>query len=146
MDTKAFKRSLHHSDKYYRKGFGREKEITQLLRSEYHSTLIQQIQDNDYKLQWGKVTIRLAQAFGFCWGVERSVAMAYETRQQFPDKRIWITNEIIHNPLVNQNLRNMQVEFIPLRYSLKDFSVVAAGDIVILPAFGASIQEIQLLN
>jgi 4-hydroxy-3-methylbut-2-enyl diphosphate reductase len=146
MDTKAFKRSLHHSDKYYRKGFGREKEITQLLRSEYHSTLIQQIQDNGYKLQWGKVTIQLAQAFGFCWGVERSVAMAYETRQQFPDKRIWITNEIIHNPLVNQNLRNMQVEFIPLRYSLKDFSVVAAGDIVILPAFGASIQEMQLLN
>ncbi len=147
MDTKAFKRSLHSSDLYYRKGFGRAAEVTQMLYSEYQSGLIQQIRDNGYMLQHGDVTIKLAEAFGFCWGVERAIALAYETRQQFPSDRIWITNEIIHNPLVNQNLQDMQVEFIPVNsQGQKDFSVVAKEDVVILPAFGASVQEMQLLN
>jgi 4-hydroxy-3-methylbut-2-enyl diphosphate reductase len=72
--------------------------------------------------------------------------MAYETRQHFPTQRIWITNEIIHNPSVNQRLREMQVEFILVEAGNKDFSGVGAGDVVILPAFGASVQEMQLLN
>jgi 4-hydroxy-3-methylbut-2-enyl diphosphate reductase len=94
----------------------------------------------------GEVTIRLAQAFGFCWGVERAVAIAYETRQHFPTERIWITNEIIHNPSVNQHIQEMNVEFIPVDDGKKDFEVVQAGDVVILPAFGATVQEMQLLN
>jgi 4-hydroxy-3-methylbut-2-en-1-yl diphosphate reductase len=147
MDTKAFKRSLHSSDLYYRKGFGRATEVTQMLYSEYQSSLIQQIRENGYTLQHGNVTIKLAEAFGFCWGVERAIALAYETRQQFPTERIWITNEIIHNPLVNQNLQDMHVEFIPVNsQGQKDFSVVAKEDVVILPAFGASVQEMQLLK
>jgi 4-hydroxy-3-methylbut-2-enyl diphosphate reductase len=146
MDTKAFKRSLQHSENYHRKGFGREAEVTSLLQSEYQSTLVQEIRDNNYTLQRGEVTIRLAEAFGFCWGVERAVAMAYETRQHFPTQRLWITNEIIHNPSVNQRLRDMQVEFIEFREGQKDFSLVADGDVVILPAFGASVQEMQLLK
>lgn len=146
MDTKAFKRSLNSSEHYHRKGFGREAEITGLLQTEYQSNLIQQIREQNYTLQRGEVTIRLAEAFGFCWGVERAVAMAYETRQQFPTERIWITNEIIHNPSVNRNLRDMQVDFIPVQDGQKDFSEVGAGDVVILPAFGASVQEMQLLN
>ncbi|ARV57259.1 4-hydroxy-3-methylbut-2-enyl diphosphate reductase [Nostocales cyanobacterium HT-58-2] len=147
MDTKAFKRTLQSSQNYYRKGFGRSQEVTQLLRFEYQSNLIQQIRDNCYTLQRGNVTIKLAEAFGFCWGVERAIALAYETRQQFPNERIWLTNEIIHNPLVNQNMSEMQVEFIPVNEKgQKDFSVVAQEDVVILPAFGASVQEMQLLN
>ncbi|MEP0868981.1 4-hydroxy-3-methylbut-2-enyl diphosphate reductase [Trichocoleus desertorum AS-A10] len=146
MDTKAFKRSLNSSENYHRKGFGHEAEVASLLESEYQSSLIQQIRDNNYTLQRGDVKIRLAEAFGFCWGVERAVAMAYETRQHFPTERIWITNEIIHNPSVNQRLREMQVEFIEVNQGQKDFSGVAQGDVVILPAFGASVQEMQLLN
>ncbi|MEB3336236.1 MAG: 4-hydroxy-3-methylbut-2-enyl diphosphate reductase [Leptolyngbyaceae bacterium] len=146
MDTKTFKRSLHSSENYHRKGFGREAEVAGLLQTEYQSNLVQQIRDNHYTLQQGDVTIRLAEAFGFCWGVERAVAMAYETRQHFPTERLWITNEIIHNPSVNQRLREMQVEFIPVVGTQKDFSEVAGGDVVILPAFGASVQEMQLLN
>jgi 4-hydroxy-3-methylbut-2-enyl diphosphate reductase len=146
MDTKAFKRSLHSSENYHRKGFGHEVEVASQLQSEYQSNLIQEIRENNYRLQRGDVTIRLAEAFGFCWGVERAVAMAYETRQHFPTERIWMTNEIIHNPSVNQRLQDMQVEFIPVRAGEKDFSVVGAGDVVILPAFGASVQEMQLLN
>jgi 4-hydroxy-3-methylbut-2-enyl diphosphate reductase len=146
MDTKAFKRSLQHSENYHRKGFGREAEVSGMLQSEYQSNLVQQIRDNNYTLQRGNVTIRLAQAFGFCWGVERAVAMAYETRQHFPTQRIWMTNEIIHNPSVNLRMREMQVEFIPVQEGKKDFSPVGTGDVVILPAFGASVQEMQLLN
>ena len=146
MDTKAFKRSLQQSENYHRKGFGYETEVAGVMQTAYQSSLIQQIRDNNYRLERGAVTIRLAQAFGFCWGVERAVAIAYETRKHFPSERIWITNEIIHNPSVNQHLRDMEVGFIAVEKGQKDFSVVDSGDVVILPAFGASVQEMQLLN
>ncbi len=146
MDTKAFKRSLQHSENYNRKGFGHQAEVATQLQSEYQSNLIQEIRDRNYTLQRGDVTIRLAQAFGFCWGVERAVAMAYETRQHFPTEHIWITNEIIHNPSVNQRMQEMKVDFIPIEGKNKDFSVVGTGDVVILPAFGASVQEMQILH
>jgi 4-hydroxy-3-methylbut-2-en-1-yl diphosphate reductase len=146
MDTKAFKRSLQNSDNYHRKGFGHQEEVAGVMNAEYQSSLIQTIRDNNYRLERGDVTILLAQAFGFCWGVERAVAMAYETRQHFPKEQIWITNEIIHNPSVNKRLREMEVSFIPVNGVEKDFSVVNVGDVVILPAFGASVSEMELLN
>jgi 4-hydroxy-3-methylbut-2-enyl diphosphate reductase len=146
MDTKAFKRSLQHSENYHRKGFGHQAEVATQLQSEYQSNLIQQIRDSNYTLTRGDVTVVLAQAFGFCWGVERAVAMAYETRKQFPAERIWITNEIIHNPSVNQRMQEMGIKFIPVVAGKKDFSVVDPGDVVILPAFGASVQEMQVLS
>ncbi|MFH7241846.1 MAG: 4-hydroxy-3-methylbut-2-enyl diphosphate reductase [Spirulina sp.] len=146
MDTKAFKRSLHHSENYFRKGFGHGDEVADQMQTEYNSGLIQEIRALNYTLNRGEVTIKLAEAFGFCWGVERAVAMAYETRQHFPTEQIWITNEIIHNPSVNQRLKEMKVAFIEMNNGDKDFSVVGQGDVVILPAFGASVQEMQLLN
>ena len=117
-----------------------------VLESEYQSNLIQEIRDRNYTLTRGDVTIRLAKSFGFCWGVERAVAIAYETRQHFPIEQIWITNEIIHNPSVNQRLREMKVNFIEVENGAKNFDVIDRGDVVILPAFGASVQEMQLLN
>ncbi|MEH1806311.1 4-hydroxy-3-methylbut-2-enyl diphosphate reductase [Nostoc sp.] len=147
MDTKAFKRSLHSSEHYYRKGFGHATEVTKMLDLEYQSNLIQQIRENAFTWQQGDVTIQLAEAMGFCWGVERAIALAYEARRQFPNERLWITNELIHNPLVNENIRDIQIEFIPVNdKGQKDFSVVAKEDVVILPAFGASFGEMQLLN
>lgn len=146
MDTKAFKRSLNQSEKYFRKSLGHGEDVAGQMQTEYQSNLIQKIRDNHYSLTEGNVTIKLAKSFGFCWGVERAVAMAYETRQHFPTERIWITNEIIHNPGVNQRLREMNVHFIEVINGAKDFSVVEEGDVVILPAFGASVQEMQLLN
>ncbi len=146
MDTKAFKRSLNQSENYHRKGFGHQADVEVVLKSEYQSNLIQEIRDRNYTLTRGDVTIRLAESFGFCWGVERAVAIAYETRQHFPIERIWITNEIIHNPSVNQRLRDMNVNFIQVENGVKNFDIIDRGDVVILPAFGASIQEMQLLN
>jgi 4-hydroxy-3-methylbut-2-en-1-yl diphosphate reductase len=146
VDTKAFKRSLNQSDNYHRKGFGHQADVAVVLESEYQSNLIQEIRDRNYTLTRGDVTIRLAESFGFCWGVERAVAIAYETRQHFPTEQIWITNEIIHNPSVNQRLREMNVKFIQVENGQKNFDLIDRGDVVILPAFGASVQEMQLLN
>lgn len=146
MDTKAFKRSLQQSENYHRKGFGHQAEVTEAMNSVYQSSLIQEIRANNYTLTRRDITIRLAEAFGFCWGVERAVAIAYEARTHFPHQRIWVTNEIIHNPGVNQDLKNMQVEFIPVHNGEKDFSVVENGNVVILPAFGATVQEMELLD
>lgn len=146
MDTKTFKRTLHKSDNYHRQGFGHQQEVTGVLNQEYQSDLIQKIRQNNYQISQGDVTIRLAEAFGFCWGVERAVAMAYETRTHFPHQTIWITNEIIHNPSVNQRLKEMNVDFIPVIDNQKDFSLVNSGEVVILPAFGASVAEMRLLN
>ncbi len=146
MDTRAFKRSLHHSERYNRRGFGLGEEVAGSLQTAYQSDLIASIRENGYGLQRGRLTVRLAEAFGFCWGVERAVAMAYETRRHYPTERIWITNEIIHNPSVNAHLRDMNVQFIQVEQGVKDFSEVASGDVVILPAFGATVQEMQLLN
>ncbi len=146
MDTQAFKRSLHHSDRYNRRGFGSPTKRTKALEKAYQSTLISSIRDNGYSLHHGRLKIRLAEAFGFCWGVERAVAMAYETRRHYPNENIWITNEIIHNPSVNDHLRKMNVRFISAENGIKDFSSVEEGDVVILPAFGATVQEMQLLH
>jgi len=146
VDTRAFKRSLHHSDRYNRRGFGLGEEVAGSLQTAYQSDLIANLRSNGQELREGRLTVRLAEAFGFCWGVERAVAMAYETRRHYPTERIWITNEIIHNPSVNDHLRGMDVLFIPVEGGVKDFSEVAAGDVVILPAFGATVQEMQLLS
>ena len=146
LDTKAFRRSLNHSDNYFRRGFGHGEAVAETMATSYQSGLIQELRANDNVLTRGDVTIRLAQSFGFCWGVERAVAMAYEARKQFPTERIWITNEIIHNPSVNEHLRQMGVLFIEVKKGEKDFSGVDRGDVVILPAFGASVQEMQFLN
>ena len=147
MDTKAFKRALNHSDNYYRnQGFGQKEDVAGQMSTEYESALIQKIRENNNLLVDGDVTIHLAESFGFCWGVERAVAMAYEARQHFPEQRLWITNEIIHNPEVNQQLKEMNVQFIEVVDGEKDFSGVGKGDVVILPAFGASVQEMKLLH
>ncbi|MBC8123053.1 MAG: 4-hydroxy-3-methylbut-2-enyl diphosphate reductase [Gemmatimonadaceae bacterium] len=136
---------------YYRKGFGLKDEIQADLKAEYESSLVTELRASEYVLERGEVTIRLAEAFGFCWGVDKAVSMAYETRRKFPDRQLWITNEIIHNPLVNQHLKKMGVRFLdeddkgmPLK--VKDFDRVNDGDVVILPAFGASIQEMECLS
>ncbi|MGB3298231.1 MAG: 4-hydroxy-3-methylbut-2-enyl diphosphate reductase [Phormidesmis sp.] len=147
MDTKAFKRALNHSDNYYRnQGFGQKDDVAGQMQAEYESNLIQKMRVNGNLLIDGDVTIHLAESFGFCWGVERAIAMAYEARAHFPNQRIWITNEIIHNPEVNQQLKAMNVQFIELIKGEKDFSGVGSGDVVILPAFGASVQEMKLLH
>ncbi|GAU49726.1 hypothetical protein TSUD_407970 [Trifolium subterraneum] len=108
--------------------------------------IIKTLKENGYEYTWGNVTVMLAEAFGFCWGVERAVQIAYEARKQFPDDKIWITNEIIHNPTVNKRLEDMEVQNIPIGEGKKQFEVVNKGDVVILPAFGAAVDEMLILS
>jgi 4-hydroxy-3-methylbut-2-enyl diphosphate reductase len=91
------------------------------------------------------------QDFGFCWGVERSIALAYEAVEHFPGKTIHITNELIHNPEVNDKLHDMNVKFIEKvptedNPNAKNFETIGDGDVVILPAFGASFEEMEYLD
>ncbi|MBS1954067.1 MAG: 4-hydroxy-3-methylbut-2-enyl diphosphate reductase [Cyanobacteria bacterium SZAS-4] len=138
---------LMNNSNYHRKGFGLKDEVQGDLKSAYESDLIANLRSNGNTLTKNGITIKLAEAFGFCWGVDRAVSMAYETRKHFPDKQIWITNEIIHNPVVNSNLRDMSISFVPVQNDgSKDFSSIKKGEVVILPAFGASVQEMQLLE
>lgn len=60
------------------------------------------LKENENEYTWGNVTVKLAESYGFCWGVERAVQIAYEARKQFPEENIWITHEIFHNPSVNK--------------------------------------------
>lgn len=122
------------------------RDMSSTISGVYESSLVQEIRQSNYRIKRGDVSVVLAESFGFCWGVERSVAMAYQTREHFPNERIWITNEIIHNPSVNAHLAAMNVHFIEVQNDQKDFSGVGQGDVVILPAFGASVEEMKYLN
>lgn len=135
------------SSHYHRKGFGLKAEVEADLVSAYESDLITEIKQNGNTLVRNGIRIRLAESFGFCWGVDRAVSMAYETKKHFPERKIWITNEIIHNPLVNSHLKEMEVEFVPVRADgTKDLENIRESDVVIVPAFGASVQEMELLE
>ncbi len=132
---------------YHRKGFGLKDVVEGDLKSAYESDLIAEFKEHGNTLTRNGITIRLAEAFGFCWGVDRAVSMAYETRRHFPDRKIWITNEIIHNPLVNSHLRDMAIDFLPLKTDgTKSLDCVNENDVVILPAFGASVEEMHFLE
>jgi 4-hydroxy-3-methylbut-2-enyl diphosphate reductase len=136
---------------YFRRGFGLRKQIEPLIRSEYHSALVERIRGRGYQDTWGegdqRVTIRLAQEFGFCYGVDRAVEYAYETRTQFPGRRIFLLGEIIHNPHVNRRLTEMGVVFLqPDGGGRFDFGVITPEDVVILPAFGATVDDFRRLQ
>ena len=146
MDTQAIKHAIQHSGRYNRRGFESPTKRAKALGQSYQSELIASIRENNFTFQKGRLKIQLAKSFGFCWGVERAVAMAYETRRHYPKETIWMTNEIIHNPSVNNHLSRMNVKIISAKNGIKDFSAVSHGDVVILPAFGATVQEMQLLH
>ncbi|OWM83786.1 hypothetical protein CDL15_Pgr004217 [Punica granatum] len=146
FDPKVFRHNLTRSKNYNRKGFGHKEEIDKLMDREYTSDVIKTLKENGYEYTWGNVTVKLADAYGFCWGVERAVQIAYEARRQFPEEKIWLTNEIIHNPTVNRRLEEMEVETIPLEEGQKQFHVVDKGDVVVLPAFGAAVEEMRILS
>ncbi len=125
-----------------RKSFGLRKEIQEDLVRDYHSEIIQKIIASGNVYTEKGITFHLASSFGFCYGVDRAVEMAYETKERFPDRRIFLTAQIIHNPRVNQNLQEMGVSFL----KEEDYNTVQKEDVVILPAFGATASQIETLK
>jgi 4-hydroxy-3-methylbut-2-en-1-yl diphosphate reductase len=132
---------------YFRRGFGLKTEIEGQLAADYHSTVVEALRANQYRLTVGPLTFRLAREFGFCYGVDRAVDYAYETRIKFPDRRLHLVGEIIHNPHVNQKLREMGIRFLARGETGEfDFSGIQDGDVVILPAFGVTIGDFERLR
>ncbi|KAG4114009.1 hypothetical protein ERO13_D12G018700v2 [Gossypium hirsutum] len=146
FDAKTFRHDLTRSKNYNRKGFGHKEETLELMNQEYTSDIIKKLKENGNEYTWGNVRVKLAEAYGFCWGVERAVQIAYEARKQFPYEKIWLTNEIIHNPTVNKRLEEMEVEVIPIEEGKKLFDVVNKSNVVVFPAFGAGVDEMLTLN
>ena len=132
---------------YFRKGFGLRASVRPMIDAEYHSALVDRIRGNGYTETFGDITVRLAEEFGFCYGVDRAVDYAYETRHKFPEKKIYLVGEIIHNPHVNRRMQEMGIEVL---YSngtgTFDFSPVTEEDVVILPAFGVTLSNFEELK
>src|SRR5512132_23484 len=147
---------------YFRQGFGLKSEIQSELASDYTGHLVDLLKSRDYTPTAGDITIRLAKEFGFCYGVERAVDYAYQARKKFPDRTIYLAGEIIHNPHVNSKLQAMGIIFLMpekreegsgkreaegwTREGHIDFSGVKAEDVVILPAFGVTIRDFEILR
>ena len=131
---------------YYRKGFGLKAEVEETLAADYDGRLVDLLRERDYTLSAGEVTVRLAHEFGFCYGVERAVDYAYQARRKFPERRIFLLGEIIHNPHVNDTLRGMGVQILMPGAQGVDFSAVGREDVVILPAFGVPVSDFQALR
>ncbi|MCX7717248.1 MAG: 4-hydroxy-3-methylbut-2-enyl diphosphate reductase [Candidatus Sumerlaeaceae bacterium] len=131
----------------YRHGFGLKGDVAGAIAGDYRCPLVDLIRNSDFQLEAGGLTILLAREFGFCYGVDKAVDYAYQTRRMFPDRRIFLTTEIIHNPRVNRRLMDMGIQFLAGQYAC-GVSADSLGpeDVVILPAFGASVEETERLR
>src|SRR3954464_13173927 len=128
----------------FRKGLEMKDAVAGILAENYHSALIETIKANRFTYEAGRLTIHLAQEFGFCYGVDRAVDYAYQTRTRFPDRRVYLTGEIIHNPHVNEKLRGLGIRF--LSDPGESLEQVTPEDVVILPAFGVTIAMLAALS
>ncbi|MEO8483593.1 MAG: 4-hydroxy-3-methylbut-2-enyl diphosphate reductase [Acidobacteriota bacterium] len=128
----------------FRKGLDLKAEVAGELAQAYHSSLIDAVKNDGYVRRAGRLTVHLAKEFGFCYGVDRAVDYAYQTRRKFPDRRVFLTGEIIHNPHVNDQLRARGIRI--LTDSGEDASTLGPEDVVILPAFGVAIDDLARLE
>jgi 4-hydroxy-3-methylbut-2-en-1-yl diphosphate reductase len=114
--------------------------------SHYRSELVDRIRARGGVVSAGGLTIKLAKEFGFCYGVERAIDLAYAARKAYPEKPIYILGEIIHNPEVNDQIRNMGIQFLSGKEKNADIDDIQAGDIVIIPAFGTEVATMDKLR
>lgn len=131
--------SVRNKPNHYKASLGMRDVIAPAIAEDYHSAIVDWMKAHDYRLEVGGLTFHLAKSFGFCYGVDKAVDMAYEARAKFAGRRIILTYEIIHNPRVNARLREMGILF--LSGGLKDdltFDDITGEDVVLLPAFGAT--------
>src|ERR1043166_8647470 len=107
--------------------------------SHYRSELVDRIRARGHVLSAEGLTIKLAKEFGFCYGVERAIDLAYAARKVFPNQPIYILGEIIHNPEVNDQIRDMGIKFLSGKEKNADIADLEKDDVVIIPAFGAEV-------
>jgi len=108
--------------------------------SHYRSEIVENIRANGGVLSSGELTVKLAKEFGFCYGVERAIDLAYAAKKYFsdvsPQTPIYLLGEIIHNPDVNEQISNMGIKIIDAKPSNETLEKLNPGDAVIIPAFG----------
>src|SRR5678815_1678598 len=107
--------------------------------SHYRSDLVERIRANGHILSAGELTIKLAKEFGVCYGVERAIDLAYAARRAYPERRIFLLGEIIHNPEVNDQIRRMGIVTIAGKPRDEEINQLRPEDIVIIPAFGTEV-------
>jgi 4-hydroxy-3-methylbut-2-en-1-yl diphosphate reductase len=128
----------------FRKGLDLKHAVAGMLADNYHSAIVDRIKAEDFTYRTGRLTVHLAKEFGFCYGVDRAVDYAYQTRERFPDRTVYLTGEIIHNPHVNEKLRAMGIQFLSDDPARADR--LGPDDVVILPAFGVTMASLQQLE
>src|SRR5215218_11269986 len=121
----------------FRKGLDMKEAVAGELAAAYDSAIVDEVRANGYQFTAGRLTVHLAHEFGFCYGVDRAVDYAYQARQRFADRPVYLTGEIIHNPDVNEKLRAAGIRF--LSDPGESAERLGPGDVVILPAFGVSV-------
>lgn len=136
---------------YYRKGLGMKAEVQDEIAADYTGWVVDVLRERNFTLTIGDVTVRLAREFGFCYGVERAVEYAYQARRKFPDRRIFLVGEIIHNPHVNDRLVQMGITILQPVAGLPggarfDYTSIGPADVVVLPAFGVTIRDFEALR
>lgn len=107
--------------------------------SHYRSELVERVRATGHVLSAGNLTVKLAKEFGFCYGVERAIDLAYAARKVFPDQPLYILGEIIHNPEVNDQIRAMGIKLLTGKEKDAEIDDLKAGDVVIIPAFGTEV-------
>lgn len=127
----------------------RTPEVMQRVQAEvethYRSIIVEKIRAQGSVLTVGSTTVRLARDFGFCYGVERAIDLAYAARKVFADRKVFLLGEIIHNQEVNRQLTEMGVVSIPIAEHESAISTLSSEDVVIVPAFGAETRLMKLI-
>ncbi len=121
-------------------------EVQAQVEKHYRSDLVNYTRQLGRSLAAGNLTVKLAKAFGFCYGVERAIDLAYAATKVFKEKKIYLLGEIIHNPDVNEQLRDMGIMSLEEGKDGYDLSGLTSNDVVIVPAFGAEVKTMQVLN
>ena len=125
----------------FKKGLDLKHEVAHVLEGSYGSSLVATVKASQYQYASGRLLIHLAREFGFCYGVDRAVDYAYQARRRFPDRQVFLTGEIIHNPHVNTQLRDQGIRF--LSDPTESLDALTPDDVVILPAFGTTVELLE---
>jgi 4-hydroxy-3-methylbut-2-en-1-yl diphosphate reductase len=128
----------------FRKGLDMKEAVAGELAAAYDSAIVDRVRANDFRFEAGRLTVHLAREFGFCYGVDRAVDYAYQARRRFPGRHVFLTGEIIHNPHVNDRLRDAGIRFLSDAGERADR--LGADDVVILPAFGVTVSDMAQLS
>ena len=109
----------------------------------YRSEMVERIRANGGVIATNDLTIKLAKEFGFCYGVERAIDLAYAAKKYFsevaPHTPIYLLGEIIHNPEVNDQISNLGIQIISPKPTDEELEQLNSGDAVIIPAFGTEV-------